>query len=75
MANLWIILCGSVSSPGITGKVSQQYVPISDGNMLWTLTLNGNMKNQTPLVLLHGFGGGVGLWALNLDALAQQVRL
>ncbi|XP_036822266.1 1-acylglycerol-3-phosphate O-acyltransferase ABHD5-like isoform X2 [Oncorhynchus mykiss] len=56
----------------ITGKVSQQYVPISDGNMLWTLTLNGNMKNQTPLVLLHGFGGGVGLWALNLDALAQQ---
>uniref|UniRef100_A0A8K9X054 1-acylglycerol-3-phosphate O-acyltransferase ABHD5 n=1 Tax=Oncorhynchus mykiss TaxID=8022 RepID=A0A8K9X054_ONCMY len=72
MANLWILLCGSVSSPGITGKVSQQYVPISDGNMLWTLTLNGNMKNQTPLVLLHGFGGGVGLWALNLDALAQQ---
>jgi abhydrolase domain-containing protein 5 len=53
--------------------VSQQYVPISDGNMLWTLTLNRNMKNQTPLVLLHGFGGGVGLWALNLDALAQQV--
>ncbi|KAJ8004853.1 hypothetical protein DPEC_G00140620 [Dallia pectoralis] len=56
----------------ITGDVSKQYVPISGGNMLWTITLNGSVKDKTPLVLLHGFGGGVGLWALNLDTLAQQ---
>ncbi|XP_010882972.2 1-acylglycerol-3-phosphate O-acyltransferase ABHD5 isoform X2 [Esox lucius] len=56
----------------ITGKVSKQYVQISGGNMLWTLTMNGSVKGKTPLVLLHGFGGGVGLWALNLDTLAWQ---
>ncbi|KAL0985297.1 hypothetical protein UPYG_G00155160 [Umbra pygmaea] len=57
---------------GITGDVSKQYVQISGGNLLWTLNMNGAMKERTPLVLLHGFGGGVGLWALNLDTLAQQ---
>ncbi|TMS10377.1 1-acylglycerol-3-phosphate O-acyltransferase ABHD5 [Larimichthys crocea] len=51
---------------------SKQYVPISNGNHLWTLSLSSDhVKDKTPLVLLHGFGGGVGLWAQNLDALSQ----
>ncbi|KAJ8354199.1 hypothetical protein SKAU_G00217660 [Synaphobranchus kaupii] len=56
----------------IAGAFSQQHVCISDGNRLWTLTFNGRTQGKTPVVLLHGFGGGVGLWAMNVDALSQQ---
>ncbi|XP_018618232.1 1-acylglycerol-3-phosphate O-acyltransferase ABHD5-like isoform X2 [Scleropages formosus] len=56
----------------ISGSFSKQYVYISDGNRLWTLRCSGDMEGKTPMVLLHGFGGGVGLWALNLEPLSQQ---
>ncbi|MBN3325890.1 ABHD5 acyltransferase, partial [Atractosteus spatula] len=56
----------------ITSKFVKQYVAISNGNVVWTLTFNGVVTEKTPLVLIHGFGGGVGLWVLNLDALCQQ---
>ncbi|KAK8728266.1 hypothetical protein OTU49_009205 [Cherax quadricarinatus] len=36
---------------------------------IWTISLNRDSKN-VPLVLLHGFGSGVGLWCLNLDSLS-----
>ncbi|XP_039973082.1 1-acylglycerol-3-phosphate O-acyltransferase ABHD5 isoform X2 [Xiphias gladius] len=51
----------------------RQYVPISGGNLLWTLIFRSDsVKDKTPMVLLHGFGGGVGLWAQNLDVLSQR---
>lgn len=55
-------------------KISRLFVPISNGNVLSTLAINGeNGANESiPLVLLHGFGGGVGLWVLNLDALSKK---
>eukprot|EP00051_Salpingoeca_urceolata_P005358 m.72619 g.72619 ORF g.72619 m.72619 type:complete len:448 (+) comp14260_c0_seq1:248-1591(+) len=30
---------------------------------------------RPPLVLLHGFGGGIGLWSLNIDELSKQYRV
>ncbi|XP_029282116.1 1-acylglycerol-3-phosphate O-acyltransferase ABHD5 isoform X2 [Cottoperca gobio] len=57
----------------VDGTFSKQYVPIANGNVLWTLTFSSErVKDRTPLVLLHGFGGGVGLWAQNLDSLSQR---
>lgn len=57
----------------IDSTFSKQYVPISNGNLLWTLTFSSDrVKDKTPVVLLHGFGSGVGLWAQNLDALSQR---
>ncbi|XP_068612513.1 1-acylglycerol-3-phosphate O-acyltransferase ABHD5 [Brachionichthys hirsutus] len=50
----------------------KQHVPISTSSRLWTLTFSSDsVKHRTPMVLLHGFGGGVGLWAQNLEALSQ----
>lgn len=56
----------------VASSFSKQYVPISNNNMLWTLSFQSDsVKYTTPMVLLHGFGGGVGLWAQNLDFLSQ----
>lgn len=38
---------------------------------IWTLSFNEE-STKIPLVLLHGFGSGVGLWCLNYDALAAK---
>ncbi|XP_051812395.1 1-acylglycerol-3-phosphate O-acyltransferase ABHD5 isoform X3 [Acanthochromis polyacanthus] len=57
----------------VSSAFTKQFIPISSGNLLWTLTFcSEGVKSKTPMVLLHGFGGGVGLWAQNLDALSQR---
>ena len=58
-------------SSGITTPYTKQYVFISNGNKIWTLTFSQNLSQKTPLILLHGFGGGVGLWALNFEDLCE----
>lgn len=47
-----------------------RYIPIANNTQkIWTVYSNLTSRNY-PIVLLHGFGGGVGLWSLNLDQLS-----
>jgi len=48
------------------------FVDLPDGNQIWTIVANKDINDdKPPLVLLHGFGRGIGLWALNLDGLSE----
>ncbi|XP_052229920.1 (Lyso)-N-acylphosphatidylethanolamine lipase-like isoform X1 [Dreissena polymorpha] len=38
---------------------------------IWTIVANKD-KPQTPLVMIHGMGGGVGLWVQSIDLLAEK---
>ncbi|XP_019346965.1 (Lyso)-N-acylphosphatidylethanolamine lipase isoform X2 [Alligator mississippiensis] len=53
-----------------------RYVTLPNRARIWTVSLRPERdESRTPLVLLHGFGGGVGLWVLNLDALGARRSL
>ncbi|CAF0778729.1 unnamed protein product [Adineta steineri] len=53
----------------LKSRFNGRYVPVAnDKERIWTVYSNLSLNN-TPIVLLHGFGGGVGLWSLNFDQL------
>lgn len=55
-----------------------RFVTLSNQDRIWTLTLTNKVARKpaeqapkTPLVMVHGFGGGVGLWIRNLEPLSR----
>ncbi|XP_029499007.2 (Lyso)-N-acylphosphatidylethanolamine lipase [Oncorhynchus nerka] len=63
----------------IQNEVWSRFVTLPNQDRIWTLTLTNKTPHKpleqapkkTPLVMVHGFGGGVGLWIRNLDALSH----
>eukprot|EP00118_Oscarella_pearsei_P026216 m.309628 g.309628 ORF g.309628 m.309628 type:complete len:353 (+) comp47137_c0_seq1:26-1084(+) len=57
----------------VKSKLTDKMVDVGKGNVVRTLIVgdsSGEDKN-IPLVLVHGFGGGVGVWVKNLDHLSH----
>ena len=58
--------------PVLRSSLEKKFVILPQSqHRIWTVTANKDKPN-IPLVMVHGMGGGVGLWALNLDPLAQK---
>ncbi|XP_064640660.1 (Lyso)-N-acylphosphatidylethanolamine lipase-like isoform X2 [Lineus longissimus] len=58
---------------GLKSVLSSKYVWIAGNKKrIWTVWTNPNNTDKTPVVFVHGMGGGVGLWALNIDGVAEQ---
>lgn len=62
-------------SPGLQNKFLARYVSLPNQNKIWTVTVSPELRDRTPLVMVHGFGGGVGLWILNMDSLSARRTL
>uniref|UniRef100_A0A8C5N897 AB hydrolase-1 domain-containing protein n=1 Tax=Gouania willdenowi TaxID=441366 RepID=A0A8C5N897_GOUWI len=55
-----------------------RFVTLPNQERIWTLSITNKTARKpteqapkTPLVMVHGFGGGVGLWVRNLDGLCR----
>ncbi|XP_039672106.1 (Lyso)-N-acylphosphatidylethanolamine lipase [Perca fluviatilis] len=63
---------------GIQNDLWARFVTLPNQDRIWTLTLTNKavrkpaeQAHKTPLVMVHGFGGGVGLWIRNMDTLSR----
>ncbi|XP_018599728.1 protein ABHD4-like isoform X2 [Scleropages formosus] len=62
----------------IQNELWARFVTLPTQDRIWTLTVTNRHQpkvqkpvSKTPLVMIHGFGGGVGLWIRNLDPLSR----
>ncbi|VVC26343.1 Alpha/beta hydrolase fold-1,Alpha/Beta hydrolase fold [Cinara cedri] len=46
---------------------------VEQEDKIWTLEVNTD-KRETPIVLLHGFAAGIGLWCMNIDQISNNCR-
>ena len=54
--------------------IRRYYLPIRNSSLkIWTVStiLDGEAASRTPIVLVHGFCGGVALWIHNIDELSE----
>jgi len=52
-------------------SLEKKFIKLANGNKLWTVIANKNVSQRTPIVMVHGFAGGVGLWVNNFFVTLQ----
>ncbi|XP_002736163.2 1-acylglycerol-3-phosphate O-acyltransferase ABHD5-like [Saccoglossus kowalevskii] len=52
-------------------KFETKHINTVDGQRIWTLIVNSDKSSKVPLVFVHGFGGGIGLWVQNIDKMSS----
>lgn len=55
--------------------IKKGHVKLESEDLIWTVVANMNKTDNIPLVMVHGLGGGTGLWVLNLDGLSKNRAL
>ncbi|KAG6924270.1 abhydrolase domain containing 4, partial [Chelydra serpentina] len=69
----WLRPANAPPCAGLRSRFVGRYVTLPSRERVWTVSLCPEQgEGRTPLVLVHGFGGGVGLWVLNLDRLGAR---
>jgi len=69
-------------------SLKRGHVKLKSGDLIWTVVATGaaagaagatgaaaGADDKTPLVMVHGLGGGTGLWVLNLASLSKSRTL
>ena len=46
------------------------YITTSQQDRIWTVSFNPE-GTKTPILMVHGFGAGLGMWALNVEELSR----
>ncbi len=49
---------------------STRYITTSQQEKIWTVSFNPE-GTKTPILMIHGFGAGLGMWALNVEELSK----
>lgn len=55
---------------GLDISYEGRFVTTSQNNKIWTVLFNPQ-GNKTPVLMVHGFGAGLGLWSLNIKELSE----
>jgi len=51
---------------GVKCTLTKKFVQLPNGIKIWTVIANREARNKIPLVMVHGFGAGVGFWVSKL---------
>ncbi|XP_065674846.1 1-acylglycerol-3-phosphate O-acyltransferase ABHD5 [Hydra vulgaris] len=59
----------------IRSSFRSYFVPISNNQEIRTVETDCDSLERLPLVMVHGFGAGIGFWTLNLDELSKHQKV